>query len=105
MYPPGNKIRESSFSLPKLHKKIIYLDQFALSDMVKILDPSLSSNKTIDPFWFSLLNLIDYVNYSLIVCPISNFHQNESLLSSFYEKLKSMYLIYLTISFFMTINH
>lgn len=93
MYPPGNKIRESSFSLPKLHKKIIYLDQFALSDMVKILDPSLSSNKTIDPFWLSLFEKLDRLcKLQLIVCPISNFHQNESLLSSFYEKLKSMYL-------------
>ena len=69
--------------LPKIIKKIIYLDQFVISNMVKCKQP----------FWTELrTRLASLASLQLIACPYSEIHQDESLLShSLRESLKGMY--------------
>ncbi|WP_413288381.1 hypothetical protein [Bdellovibrio sp. HCB337] len=67
-------------SLPKLNKKIIYLDQCILSRMVKTLHPDL--NKA-DQFASSAFEMLDRLSkLQLIVCPDSHFHEEESIFSA-----------------------
>ncbi|ETT67434.1 hypothetical protein BSK66_29365 [Paenibacillus odorifer] len=83
-----------SYSLPILNKKIIYLDQFAISNMMKALNPHMRSNKEgkVDEFWLRLFERLDSLSkLQLIICPDSEIHNSESLLSGFYEPLKRMY--------------
>lgn len=70
--------------VPPVTKKIIYLDQCALSKMVKLKN---------DPFWGGLhKRLISLASQSLITCPYSPIHVEESLLSVAHrEALKAMY--------------
>src|SRR6516165_7753279 len=59
-------------AVPPVTKKIIYLDQCALSKMVKMKG---------DPFWSELhLRLISLASQGLITCPYSPIHVEESLL-------------------------
>lgn len=68
-----------NFRLPALSKKLIYLDQFALSEMMKAVNKKLGK-KNVDKFWFSLFEKLEKLNkLQLIVCPDSTFHRNESL--------------------------
>ncbi|MFA5934202.1 MAG: hypothetical protein WC795_03230 [Candidatus Paceibacterota bacterium] len=70
-----------SFDLPKLSKKVIYLDQFAISEMMKAVNKKLGKEKNVDRFWFSLFEKLERLNkLQLIVCPDSTFHRGESLL-------------------------
>lgn len=69
------------FGLPKLSKKVIYLDQFAISEMMKAINKKLGKEKIVDKFWFSLFEKLEKLNkLQLIVCPDSTFHRGESLL-------------------------
>jgi hypothetical protein len=91
---PKNNEGSMSYSLPILNKKIIYLDQFAISNMMKALNPHMRSNKEgkVDEFWLRLFERLDSLSkLQLIVCPDSEIHNSESLLSGFYEPLKRMY--------------
>lgn len=83
------------YSLPQLNKKIIYIDQFAISNMEKALNPKVSpeQKKRIDRFWVDLFNLLDTLcKMQLIVCPDSITHENESMVAKdHYKALKRMY--------------
>lgn len=83
------------YPLPQLDKKIIYLDQFAISNMMKALNPQTNAFQkgTIDKFWIRLFERVDSLcKLQLIVCPYSDIHEEESFLfSDFYESLKQMY--------------
>lgn len=86
-YPGGYEPAEQ-FDLPKLDKKIVYLDQFAISEMAKVKkDPSQRKD------WLELYNLIDgLVLDQVIVCPDSHYHEQESRLSvSLNKDLKDFY--------------
>ena len=52
-----------SANLPEIKKKIIYLDQFAISNMMKALNPSVKSHEraAADPFWQELFEILDVV--------------------------------------------
>jgi hypothetical protein len=69
--------------LPKITKKIIYLDQLFISNMVKAKQP----------FWSDLhKRLGSLAGFQLIVCPYSDIHNEESLLSpDLRDELKVMY--------------
>lgn len=69
--------------LPTITKKIIYLDQLALSGMVKVKEP----------FWPALqAKLGSLVYLQLVVCPTSEIHEDESLLDfARRSELKDMY--------------
>lgn len=73
---------EEGFKLPEIKKKIIYLDQFVISNLVKLLDKSHPSHKKIksDPFWENLfIKLEKLMKSQAIVCPDSFYHIDESL--------------------------
>ncbi len=75
-------------------KKIIYLDQFAISYMVRVLHPQMKAtgNDEADSFWFKLFQKLDrMVKMQIIICPQSHFHLQESVVSNFFEPLEEMY--------------
>ncbi|MGE4554853.1 MAG: hypothetical protein AB7D02_01845 [Candidatus Paceibacterota bacterium] len=79
------------YKLPEIKKKIVYLDQFVISNMMKAINQKLGKAKKVDPFWLKLFEKLDrLVKLQLIICPDSTFHRNESLLS-YYQALKRMY--------------
>ena len=93
LYPRGNE-PPASYSLPTLNKKIIYIDQFAISNMMKALNPKtkIYQKRTLDEFWRRLFERLDRLcKMQLIICPTSSFHTDESLLSPYFEPLKRMY--------------
>ena len=84
----------SDFPLPRLNKKVIYIDQFAVSNMMKVLNPKTKAyqKKTLDVFWLRLFEKLDILcELQLIICPYSGSHIEESLLSPYYGPLKRMY--------------
>ncbi len=82
------------YSLPELSKLVIYLDQFAISNMMKALNPDTKAYKKIstDDFWIKLFCKLDTLSkLQLIICPDSEFQSDESLISPFYSSLKRLY--------------
>lgn len=93
LYPKRDE-PSTSYPLPKLNKKIIYIDQFAISNMMKILNPDTNAYKkgTLDNFWLTLFEKLDSLcKLQLILCPHSSFHTSESLVSPYFEPLKQIY--------------
>lgn len=79
------------YALPELNKKIIYIDQNAISDMMKSLNPEAEAFKQgrIDNFWKELFIKLDKLRkMQLIVCPASFAHFKETKISNFPERLK-----------------
>lgn len=77
-----------------LKKKVIYVDQFAISNMMKAIDVSAKahSKAAADPFWITLFERLERVcKLQLAICPDSHQHRDESLLSPFFDALKRMY--------------
>jgi hypothetical protein len=80
--------------LPHISKRIIYIDQFALSYMVRALHPDLKAtgNNNTDNFWLQLYQKLDrLIKMQIIICPQSNYHLQESVVSNFFEPLEKMY--------------
>src|SRR5438034_10868275 len=50
-----------AYDLPRLAKKLIYLDQFAISDMMKAINPNARANREgkVDAFWGQLFTRLD----------------------------------------------
>jgi hypothetical protein len=81
-------------ALPEIRKTVIYIDQFAISNMMKALNPVVKGHEraAAEPFWLRLFETLDVLSkQQLIVCPDSHEHRNESLLSPFYPALKKLY--------------
>lgn len=82
------------FPLPKLRKKIIYLDQFVVSNLTKLDNPGLQRNDrlTKESFWTELRDLLLQLRkMQLICCPNSDSHEAESRISTFNDELKRTY--------------
>lgn len=80
-----------NYKLPPLNKKIIYLDQFVISNMMKTINEKLGKKEKVDKIFLELFEELDKtVKLQLIICPDSMYHRDESLLS-FYKALKRMY--------------
>jgi hypothetical protein len=82
------------FPLPKLNKRIIYLDQYVVSNLMKLENPEHQRNDrvTADRFWQELRSLLrELRSLQLIVCPDSGSHVSESRISPFNAELKKMY--------------
>jgi hypothetical protein len=80
--------------LPKLRKRIIYLDQYVVSNLMKLENPAHQRNDRLkeDPFWVELRDLLmELRRLQLIVCPDSASHVSESRISPFNAELKKMY--------------
>ncbi|MDQ5962383.1 MAG: hypothetical protein QG653_190 [Patescibacteria group bacterium] len=83
-------------SYPSIQKKIIYLDQFFISNIAKALDPQAQSHIKVleQPFWIDAYTKLDILSKkNLTTCPDSSFHTDESLLSGDppYKMLKRVY--------------
>lgn len=84
----------ASADLPPVHKKVLYFDQFALSNMMKAISEGTRSKTrhALDPFWRELFDQVYALcRLQLVTCPSSTVHQDESLLSPFFEALREMY--------------
>jgi hypothetical protein len=84
----------AEFPLPKLRKKIIYLDQFVISNLMKLKNPATPGHTRVvsDRFWQELHDLLFQLRHlQLICCPDSGSHEEESLTSPFNADLKKMY--------------
>lgn len=82
------------FPLPRLSKKVIYLDQFAISNMMKSLNPQTRAfqEKRVDKFWRNLYEKLDVlVGMQLIISPDSTAQENESLMSGDFYSYKRLY--------------
>ncbi|MDD9868600.1 MAG: hypothetical protein OXU50_01720 [Gammaproteobacteria bacterium] len=83
------------YGLPNIKKKIIYLDQFVISNLVKLLDKSHPSHFKVksDPFWKDLfIRLEKALKSQAIVCPDSFYHRSESLIGrTDFEQMKNLY--------------
>lgn len=85
---------KADFPLPEIRKKIIYIDQFAFSNIMKVLSPNAKGHERTasNPFWKELFETLAVVcHLQLVVCPDSKQHQYESLTSAFYKSLKRTY--------------
>jgi hypothetical protein len=77
---------ESRIELPSLEKKLVYLDQFAISSMAAAIKAGDEDR------WSDLWTLLDrLVHLQLIACPASLFHYEESVVWKFYESTRSFY--------------
>jgi hypothetical protein len=84
----------ATYWLPDLSRKVIYIDQFAISDMMKALNSEHPRHKQAadNPFWVRLFSRLDtLIKKQLIICPYSDVHHHESLVTRHYEALKLMY--------------
>jgi len=90
-------LNKSSFSLPSISKKLIYLDQMVVSEIAKVLNPSDRANSRVDPYWLEVFEKLDHlVKLQLIVCPQSFTHQEESLVAG--DRYKPFRRIYQLLS-------
>lgn len=80
------------YPLPVLNRKIIYLDQFVISNMMKAIHASLGKTNKVDPFYLKLFEKLDRLNkLQLIVCPDSPIQDEESRVSKNYKDIKRMF--------------
>lgn len=86
---------EQTHKLPEVKKKLIYLDQFVVSNLIKLLDPEHPSHGKVlrDPFWKELFIKLERATKSqLIICPDSFYHKDESSVGDIaFRLLKRMY--------------
>ena len=78
LYPKRDE-KPVIYPLPVLKKKIIYLDQFAISNMVKFFYPEVkvSKTRTIDSFYKVLFDKIHRLtSLQLVICPDSSNSSN-----------------------------
>lgn len=82
---------DETYPLPELDKKVLYLDQFVISNMMKAINQNLGKTDKVDKTYLKMFEELDaLVKLQLIICPDSEFHRQESQLS-FYAALKRMY--------------
>jgi hypothetical protein len=80
------------YDLPEIRKKVIYLDQMAISEMMKALNPSSPAYERVDPFWRELFETLDMLKkLQAIVCPDSDTHRAESAVAPDPGALRRMY--------------
>lgn len=86
---------DEKFPLPEVHKRVVYLDQMAISNMTKLLHPVLGRGRAIDPFWRELFERIDVLcKLQVLICPESQTHREESALAPFAAELRRMYELF-----------
>ena len=93
MRPDRFRFNPETMSLDPAHfKKVVYLDQFVISEIVNALDPHAKAYARVDPFWRQVFEALERVSkLQLVVCPWSPIHRDESLLSGRFERLQQMY--------------
>ena len=72
-----------------MQKKVIYLDQYVISNIMKVLNPA--SNKKIDPLWKDIyIRLNKLVKLQAAICPISSIHKIESRMYKDFKKIEKV---------------
>ena len=87
-------LHKREYQLPELRKKIIYLDQFVISNLMKLKNSATKGHATVaaDPFWRELHDLLFQLRQlQRICCPDSDSHVQESRTSPFNAELKKTY--------------
>lgn len=85
---------DKRYPLPPLRKKLIYVDQFVISNMMKELDPTAPAKAkgVKGGFYLTLFEKLDRLNkLHLIVCPDSPVQDHESIVDTRYEKLRRVF--------------
>jgi hypothetical protein len=83
-----------AFPLPQLRKKVVYIDQLALSEMLKTATPEIKGHEgaKANPLWRTMYEKLNRAcALQLVVCPSSHLHRDESLVSPFFGQLREMY--------------
>lgn len=77
-----------NFVLPDLGKKVIYLDQFAISELYKVKSKTRRPNATNEAYWQDFYRLANRA-YLLqqVIFPASNIHSEETIVSPFASEL------------------
>jgi hypothetical protein len=91
--PQGHEKGEL-YRLPELSKKVLYLDQFALSNITKVLKgiPFKAVSHTQETWIEVTRRILRLVHAQLLICPSSWAHEEESATSQYYESLRRMAL-------------
>lgn len=92
-------MQDESYDLPSVEKRLVYLDQHAISHMAKALHPDWAEKYARDVvrtqygFWWDLFAKLDRLGkLQLILCPWSEIQRQESLLDDrLTETLRTMY--------------
>jgi transcription elongation factor Elf1 len=90
-------MKDEQFRLPALTKRILYLDQFAISKLMKVLHPDHRKRVALrgedeEHFWLELFERLDrLVKLQVLVCPSSTTHWEESFPAREYEALRRIY--------------
>jgi hypothetical protein len=82
------------YRLPELRKRIIYLDQFVISNLMKLGNPGLKGHERIvaGPFWHELRDLLFQLRQlQTICCPDAGSHEEESRIWQYNTELKKTY--------------
>lgn len=82
------------YRLPELRKRIIYLDQFVISNLMKLDNPGVEGHERIvaQPFWREFRDLLFQLRrLQMICCPDSASHEVESRVSKYNTELKKTY--------------
>ena len=80
---------DESLPLPEIKKRIIYLDQFVISNMMKELDPADTNPHS---FYRPLFEKLDRLSkLQLVVCPESPIQDYESAVDPRYEKFRTVF--------------
>jgi len=85
---------KQDYRLPELRKRIIYLDQFVVSNLMKLENPGVKGHERIValPFWCELRDLLFQLRQlQMICCPDSGSHEEESRISQYNAELKRTY--------------
>jgi hypothetical protein len=90
-------MKDERFRLPKLEKKVLYLDQFAISMLMKVLHPEHRQRverrgAEEERYWRELFDRLErLIKLQVLICPRSDAHCEESLLGSQHEELRRIY--------------
>lgn len=75
-------LSDEDHPLPPVNKRIVYLDQNAISEMAKATNPTTKGHSRVHEIWIKLYHrLARLVRLQVIVCPASEYHRRESRLT------------------------
>lgn len=85
----GECMHTAKFVLLPVEKKVLYLDQFVISNLMMAINKKL--NKKVDNWYLELFNKLEFaVGGQVVICPYSDLHDKESTPFHFQE-MKRMY--------------
>lgn len=87
-------MESEGYDLPAADKKVLYIDQFAISNMMVALhrEHRERMRDAEAEYWTTLFDLLDrLVKLQVLVCPPSSAHWEESVVSRAYGELRSLY--------------